>query len=223
MGFFRGEKGEVHWIFDRSGLRRFFSGPGLPALMAPGTWGNPARKTVPPNVTLAWGRNPEHIALRDYVLSDWEYTCICCGICPGPSAWHGVLVIDHIISIDNGGSNHPMNLQPLCRSCNSSKAGLVDCPGLTYCDVGPRVSFRKEGPPQIHNLSWTARAVYFEIVRLSDERGCFYPLTGDIPYLTQIPDEVYHPALREIYAAGLIQDLYDGLSKLTLFDKEHNR
>lgn len=39
--------------------------------------------------------------------------CLCCG-------WP-VSQIDHIVPLARGGTNHPTNIQPLCRRCNSSK------------------------------------------------------------------------------------------------------
>ena len=34
------------------------------------------------------------------------------------------LTIDHVVSVKAGGSNHPKNLMPCCRSCNSSKGSV---------------------------------------------------------------------------------------------------
>ena len=36
------------------------------------------------------------------------------------------LMLDHVQSLRNGGTNHPSNLQVLCGYCNSAKACLVD-------------------------------------------------------------------------------------------------
>jgi 5-methylcytosine-specific restriction endonuclease McrA len=66
-------------------------------------------------------RIPCHRALRDFVL--WrDKKCQRCGATDD-------LVADHIVSRRNGGSHHPLNLQALCQSCNSAKAGLVDAKG----------------------------------------------------------------------------------------------
>ena len=53
--------------------------------------------------------------------SDWESVlkkygkrCLCCGSDKD-------IAIDHVIPISKGGTNTADNIQPLCRSCNSSK------------------------------------------------------------------------------------------------------
>ena len=43
------------------------------------------------------------------------FRCVCCGE-------REYLEVDHIISIENGGSNEEKNLQTLCRACNYGKA-----------------------------------------------------------------------------------------------------
>lgn len=67
---------------------------------------------------------PGHFALREFVLRRDGYTCINCG-----ETNRSQLVADHIVSRRNGGSHHPENLQCLCHSCNSRKAGLIDAKG----------------------------------------------------------------------------------------------
>lgn len=48
------------------------------------------------------------------LLSKYGSCCLRCGSSAN-------LSIDHIIPLSKGGTNFPNNLQPLCRSCNSSK------------------------------------------------------------------------------------------------------
>lgn len=74
---------------------------------------------------LKCGRIPGHAALREFVLRRDGYMCRHCG-----STDTVRLVADHIISRRNGGSHHPDNLQCLCHSCNSRKAGLIDAKRL---------------------------------------------------------------------------------------------
>jgi 5-methylcytosine-specific restriction endonuclease McrA len=97
---------------------------------------------------MRWARYPLHAALRAFVHVRDEFTCQDCGtrVINSPDLEKLVrgragtlvverktkggewtfLVVDHIISRRNGGSNHPQNLQSLCYPCNSAKSGLVD-------------------------------------------------------------------------------------------------
>lgn len=49
------------------------------------------------------------------VLEEFGEQCLACGS-------HDPITIDHVIPISKGGSNTRDNVQPLCGSCNSSKA-----------------------------------------------------------------------------------------------------
>lgn len=69
------------------------------------------------------GKCPGHAALREFVIERGGRRCAHCG--RGEDEVF-CLVADHIVSRRNGGSHHPDNLQCLCDSCNSRKAGLVD-------------------------------------------------------------------------------------------------
>ena len=69
---------------------------------------------------LKCGKIAGHRALREYVIRRDQW-CQWCGN-------DYDLVADHIVSRRNGGSHHPSNLQALCQSCNSKKAGLIDAP-----------------------------------------------------------------------------------------------
>jgi len=59
-----------------------------------------------------------------FTLEEWEakkreynYTCPACG----KREPEVELTTDHIIALNNGGTNYVSNIQPLCRSCNSKK------------------------------------------------------------------------------------------------------
>lgn len=80
-----------------------------------------------------------HARLRAYVFRRDNFACQECGVRPdqmpsddydgryGPRVNPGMcLVMDHRLSIRNGGTNHPLNLQTLCDSCNARKASLID-------------------------------------------------------------------------------------------------
>ena len=60
-----------------------------------------------------------HRALREFVIHRDGGRCKRCGS-------RELLVADHILSRRNGGAHHPNNLQCLCDSCNSRKAGRED-------------------------------------------------------------------------------------------------
>lgn len=87
---------------------------------APDTWVDAAgvvRRTPRGRFALQ-ARIPSHLVLREFVIAR-DGKCQWCGRLDD-------LVADHIISVRNGGAHHPLNLQALCQSCNSSKSNLVD-------------------------------------------------------------------------------------------------
>lgn len=51
----------------------------------------------------------------------YDYTCLRCG----KQVPHIELTVDHVVPLSQGGTNGIDNLQPLCRSCNSSKRTKV--------------------------------------------------------------------------------------------------
>ena len=86
----------------------------------------------------AWGRaNPDKIAAKwakrkarkagnggSFTGEEWadlkayfDYQCLCCRIAEPEIN----LTVDHVIPIVHGGTSDIGNIQPLCRSCNSSK------------------------------------------------------------------------------------------------------
>ncbi|MES2262132.1 MAG: HNH endonuclease [Pseudomonadota bacterium] len=92
---------------------------------------------------LHFTRLPSHAALRAFVYQRDGFCCQWCGVSAPPppqydgkdnvltgatskQGWDIWFVVDHVVSMRNGGSNHPQNLQMLCDPCNSAKSGLVD-------------------------------------------------------------------------------------------------
>lgn len=82
-----------------------------------------------------------HAAVRSFVFRRDSFTCQACGKqAVGVATYSGrlaaycsdgmVLVVDHVISLANGGTNHPDNLQALCDHCNAKKGATVDKQGL---------------------------------------------------------------------------------------------
>ncbi len=98
-------------------------------------------RSVPQSRKLRW-IIPAHAALRAFVFVRDRFTCRRCGVAPldVPLEYDGrsgflvdagnFLVVDHVLSREMGGSNHPDNLQTLCRDCNSTKLNRVDLPAL---------------------------------------------------------------------------------------------
>lgn len=81
-----------------------------------------------------------HAALRAFVYHRDGYRCQRCGVVAEvPDGYDGrfsiyrpvTFVLDHVVSLRNGGTTHPDNLQTLCDPCNAGKAGRVDAKGVT--------------------------------------------------------------------------------------------
>lgn len=61
--------------------------------------------------------------VRAAVLTHFDGRCAVCGAA-------GELTIDHLIARRWGGTNHWLNLRPLCRSCNQAKGASLPLPWL---------------------------------------------------------------------------------------------
>ena len=66
-----------------------------------------------PALRAEWKRSPHRKRLRSEI-AEGRHACAACETIND-------LTIDHIIPIDRGGTNDPINLQILCRSCNTRK------------------------------------------------------------------------------------------------------
>lgn len=206
----------------RLGLSRFFSVPGATESAAERTWQAPDGRqirTIPANTKLKWNTNAEHRFLRDHILERDGHTCMTCGMIATPTTWQKKIVIDHAISIANGGSNHPLNLQLLCISCNSSKAGLIDAKRLTPYDCAPHIRIGKLNNRPFDDLDWISRAVYFEIARLTD--GCSFLNESLISYASNIPRDVVDWAVARLIESGLVRRAEEHWLVIPLYEKEH--
>jgi 5-methylcytosine-specific restriction endonuclease McrA len=98
---------------------------------------NVFRSVIPVGTQLLF-KIPERAALRALVLTINSFTCQGCDaqVQNPPVGYDGretlflpngqPLVLDHVLSRANGGTNHPDNLQPLCGGCNTRKASSLD-------------------------------------------------------------------------------------------------
>lgn len=112
-----------------------------------------------------WGSNKENQTKRSERLSEarrkgthtkeqWEEMKLFFGECVKCGNTHE-LVKDHIIPIYQGGSDALSNLQPLCKSCNSSKGADTTDYRITYCD----------------NKACEMPATYFETPAIKEIKG----------------------------------------------------
>ena len=69
------------------------------------------RRNAPP---IPRKRQAIHQRLRWAIFKRDNYRCLRCG-------YDSELEIDHIVPFSRGGTNHPSNLQTLCRRCNAKK------------------------------------------------------------------------------------------------------
>lgn len=77
----------------------------------------------------------------DDVLSRHNHKCIACGT-------NNDIVIDHIMPLSRGGTNTKDNIQPLCRSCNTSKRNKTMEEWEAAKAAAARANGRKGGRPR---------------------------------------------------------------------------
>lgn len=105
--------------------------PGLLAKDEPLTWTDwEGQQYKVPKRTLSFTGCWMHARLREHVWRRDGYRCQACGALASSTGdidgTSNVLCVDHVISRRNGGSNHPDNLQSLCRACNATKTAQLD-------------------------------------------------------------------------------------------------
>lgn len=69
------------------------------------------------------------------LCSKFDNRCVCCG------ANNVVLAVDHIVPVSQGGTSNISNIQPLCKSCNSSKGTRI-------------IDYRKDAYKRFEQLSF---------------------------------------------------------------------
>ncbi len=61
-----------------------------------------------------WGSDSDYTAAQwETLVSHFGNVCLACGA--------NDVTVDHVVPLSRGGSNTLLNLQPLCRQCNSIK------------------------------------------------------------------------------------------------------
>lgn len=85
----------------------------------------------PRRITFPAGRQPIDPEVRWAVFRRDGYACLRCGS-------DSDLTIDHIHPVALGGTNHPSNLQTLCRSCNAGKGILIGRHDYRRQEIGRR-------------------------------------------------------------------------------------
>ena len=78
---------------------------------------NPEKRSIRNRQRYAWEKGAEgNYTAEDFKMlcKEFHYRCACCGR-------KVKLEADHIVPLSKGGSNNIDNIQPLCKSCNSSK------------------------------------------------------------------------------------------------------
>lgn len=56
--------------------------------------------------------------MRQQIIEADGYACAACGV---QLTGHGDVEVDHIVALADGGSEHPSNLQTLCKPCHKDK------------------------------------------------------------------------------------------------------
>lgn len=106
----------------RESSARWYSANGKRARVYGVRWraANPARTQAQGQKRRARVRGAE----GSYTFQEWlelkaqyDYRCLCCG----KQEPEIKLTVDHVIPLSKGGRNDIANIQPLCKSCNSSK------------------------------------------------------------------------------------------------------
>lgn len=76
-------------------------------------------------------------SLRWHIFARDGFTCRYCGARAGQDGVE--LAVDHVISVKDGGDNHPDNLVAACRRCNGGKSSRSLCSVPTPQEVVERV------------------------------------------------------------------------------------
>lgn len=87
-----------------------------------------------------------HARLRDFVFARDNCTCQRCRTRYAP------FTVDHVVSLRNGGTNHPSNLQTLCKDCNDAKSNTDDR-AMTW--IVRRRPFLSAGPFRTYRVGLT--------------------------------------------------------------------
>lgn len=71
-------------------------------------------------------RRPQRAPYNDPSYKGYPVKGMVCALRYEGICTHWATTRDHIIPLSKGGTNHPSNLQPACRECNSHKHDQLD-------------------------------------------------------------------------------------------------